>query len=463
MSSSAIRFRELLIGGVLDEDASGPAPVPQKRGDDLKKAKLQVLVFGGGYMGQLGLGGGVKKLASPQPLELPECRHVACGAAFSAAVSTDGRVYTWGDGAEGQLGYELSGAGARRAKPRLVEALSGTPVRAVCAGREHALAVTFDGELWAWGNNDHGQLGTGDHRDAVLPQRLEDVAGAAGRVARFHGVAAGDFHCAAVTRRGELFTWGYGAHGQLGHGDGAEPTATASTTAAGAAAVASSSSSAARAELSELAPRQVFALSDAAVRSINCGAATTAAVTRTGLCFLFGATEKLALPGDASADARQFAFTPIEIGFRGARVEEASCGKGHVLLRTADGDVYAAGAGGAGQLGSGRAVDCGRPRLVLKGKRVISIAAGRYHSLAVTAHGAIFSFGMGEHGQLGHGTEQAEVVPRVLGSMLMRAVLRVACGEHHTLCLSTALIEDDGDGSNARLPPDVVVWKVRPA
>ena len=72
--------------------------------------------------------------------------------------------------------------------------------------------------MYAWGDNRHGQLGQdrGKSLCALVPKKV--TGGGLGDAAVVH-VAAGDNHSMALTATGELWTWGHGYYGQLGHGD----------------------------------------------------------------------------------------------------------------------------------------------------------------------------------------------------------------------------------------------------
>jgi E3 ubiquitin-protein ligase HERC3 len=82
--------------------------------------------------------------------------------------------------------------------------------------------------VYSFGRGFHGQLGTGlDHSDSSLPTRIEDVSKGEdligldtpdGKDIRLAVVHAGSSHSMAISRRGELFTWGLSSSGELGHG-----------------------------------------------------------------------------------------------------------------------------------------------------------------------------------------------------------------------------------------------------
>ena len=140
-------------------------------------------------------------------------RQLECGSHHCAVITSLGHVYTWGSGTFGQLGH-----GERRSEgvPRLVASLHHIEcVRVVCGG--HTCVLSARGELFTFGNGKHGQLGHGDDRTDATPRR---VGGPLRRV-RVLGVACGDFHTLCLADDGDVYTWGAGGHGELGHGDNA--------------------------------------------------------------------------------------------------------------------------------------------------------------------------------------------------------------------------------------------------
>lgn len=132
---------------------------------------------------------------------------LAAGWTHSVAVR-DGRVWTWGDNAYGQLGQPDAG---RALRPRPVAGLDG--VTAVSAAW-HTLAVTRDGHVYAWGRNDLGQLGNG--RCGIGEKSYEPVR--VDGLEHIVAVAAGWDHSLALARDGQVYAWGCRSHGQLGDG-----------------------------------------------------------------------------------------------------------------------------------------------------------------------------------------------------------------------------------------------------
>jgi len=135
---------------------------------------------------------------------------VAVGEWWSLAVTADGDVYSWGFNMCGQLG---DGTEDHRLIPALVSALDEVHVTAVAAGIGHGLALTADGDVYSWGYNAHGRLGDGidDHRSVpALVSALDEV--------HVTAIAAGSGHSLAVTADGDVYSWGFNKYGRLGDG-----------------------------------------------------------------------------------------------------------------------------------------------------------------------------------------------------------------------------------------------------
>ena len=80
-------------------------------------------------------------------------------------LSTDGRVYTWGQDSRGQLGLGQGKSFAN--SPQQLRPLSSTPLVHVAAGGEQSFALSVSGGVFGWGRNDRGQLGLGDTTGAL--------------------------------------------------------------------------------------------------------------------------------------------------------------------------------------------------------------------------------------------------------------------------------------------------------
>src|SRR5439155_1355432 len=133
------------------------------------------------------------------------------------ALTADGRLFTWGYGMFGQLGLRDN---ANQNVPRSENGREGKPLifAQIAMGGNHSAALTADGRLFTWGYGRFGQLGLRDNTNRNTPTV---VNGPDGKPMIFAQIALGDNHSAALTADGRLFTWGYGFFGQLGLRDNA--------------------------------------------------------------------------------------------------------------------------------------------------------------------------------------------------------------------------------------------------
>ena len=101
-------------------------------------------------------------------------------------------------------------------RPRRVDTLATECVVQVCASKHHSLAVTRSGEVYSWGHGRSGRLGHGDEVSQPEPTLIAVLSS----FYKVHviQVAAGENHTLVVTRAGELYSWGSDRFGQLGHG-----------------------------------------------------------------------------------------------------------------------------------------------------------------------------------------------------------------------------------------------------
>jgi hypothetical protein len=192
----------------------------------LLRASGALFAWGEGARGQLGLGSNRLSSGPPSPvraLSTERVISVACGAQHTAAVTEQGYVFTWGWGASGQLGLgNLTGV---HFLPKAVPAFfpnkrQNRPAASVACGHSHTLVVTRAGEVWSFGEGSSGQLGYGRVSQSNEPRVCLDAScEEGGEPRKFVQAAAGWAHSVARAADGSVFSWGLGAHGQLGLGD----------------------------------------------------------------------------------------------------------------------------------------------------------------------------------------------------------------------------------------------------
>ena len=172
----------------------------------------RVWAWGDNAKAALGTGDRVDR-SSPAQVTLTGVVEIATAHYGSYARMSDGTVRAWGYNASGQLG---DGSLVLRTRPVTVRKADGTPltgVKQIAAGRDMAMALTTDGKVWTWGRGVDGELGNGTTPTAQT--RAVVVTGLTGVKA----IAGGRNHVLALMTDGTVKSWGANGDGQLGLGD----------------------------------------------------------------------------------------------------------------------------------------------------------------------------------------------------------------------------------------------------
>ena len=176
----------------------------------------KVYACGSGEYGVLGTGSTVSSSTPVPVVGLPSAARVTALTSSwegSGALLSNGDYYNWGYNAAGQLG---NGSTIDSAEPVHVELAAG--VRQVFQGGSgpkngQSVAILANGSVWAWGENDRGQLGNGTRVSSDVPLPVEVPRGVT-----FVSVSSGGYASYAIDRSGRLWAWGDNKSGQLGTG-----------------------------------------------------------------------------------------------------------------------------------------------------------------------------------------------------------------------------------------------------
>jgi alpha-tubulin suppressor-like RCC1 family protein len=133
---------------------------------------------------------------------------IASGSGHTCALLADGGVECWGWNSSGQLGDSTT---VDRLMPVSVTGLTSGIV-GIAAGNYHSCALTVNGAVKCWGDNDVGQVGDGSYYDRNTPVVVTGLSSG------LMGIAGGNRHSCAVSVRGYIKCWGYNYFGQLGDG-----------------------------------------------------------------------------------------------------------------------------------------------------------------------------------------------------------------------------------------------------
>lgn len=367
--------------------------------------------WGHNHRGQLGgLEGSRIKTPTPcEALSLLRPVQLAGGEQSLFAVTPDGKLFATGYGSGGRLGV---GGSDSWAIPTLLGSLQHVFVKkvAVNSGGKHCLALTTDGEVYAWGEGEDGKLGHGNRMSYDRPKLLEHLNGMS-----VADIACGSAHSAAITASGHVLTWGKGRYGRLGHGDSED----------------------------QLRPKLVEALLGYRAIDIACGSgdAQTLCITDDDNVWSWGDGDYGKL-GRGGSDGCKLPYK-IE-SLAGLGVIKVECGSQFSVALTKSGAVYTWGKGDFHRLGHGSVDHVRRPKKVaaLQGRKIISIATGSLHCVACSDAGEVYTWGDNDEGQLGDGTVTAIQRPRLVAALQGKHIVKVTCGSAHTLALSTSQLSE---------------------
>ena len=393
-----------LQAGVVKHPVAWAPPRSRRLGRWVVLGVLVVLVGVGGLL--LGpLKTGVVSLLGGSKVEA-----IAAGRDHSLALTKSGEVYAWGLNESGQLGL---GDKEDRFTPTKVPGLPR--VKAIAAGLEHSLALTESGEVYAWGRNEYGELGLGDTEKRLTPTKVPGL----GRVT---AIAAGEHHSLALTEAGEVYAWGRNEYGQLGVGMGDYKIGLA------------------------LVPTKVL---EERVTAIAAGEHHSLALTEAGEVYAWGWNEYGQLGvGTGDYEEIEVAVRPMKVPGLG-RVTAIAAGWFHSLALTEAGEVYAWGWNELGQLGLGDTENRLTPTKVPELGRVTAIAAGGAHCLALTEAGEVYVWGVIGRGVRSRDSEQWLTPTKVPGLPRVKAI---AAGGAHCLALTEAgEVYTWGDNGNGQL------------
>ena len=267
------------------------------------------------------------------------------------------------------------------------------------AGGNHSLAIDGNGNLWAWGRNNFGQLGNNDTSGADQTSPVHIMVGK-----KFIAVSAGYNYSFAIDEDGKLYAWGYNAYGQLG--DGTTDTRYAPV---------------------PIKPELKFiTVSTARKNSVN---VHTLAIDEDGKLYAWGDNSQGQL-GRGNTDS-----VNIPLWVQQAYTYKAvSAGGEHSLAIDTAGKLYAWGGNSYGQLGDGTTGGKSSRVAIEPTLNFTAVSAGINHSLAIEdgPTGQLYAWGWNAYGQLGDGTAMTNRwVPKPIDSGTVYK--KISAGSDHSL------------------------------
>ena len=336
-------------------------------------------------------------LVSSAPFVLttvPEVIAIAGGFNHSLALKSDCTVWAWGYNNHGQIG---DGTTTSRAKPVRVPGLTG--VIAIAAGYNHSLVLKNDGTVWAWGRNDSGQLGDGTNTDKTAPVQVLGLTGITTIVSTHSD------HSFALKSDNTVWAWGRGSYGEIGDG-----TNTNRST-----------------------PVDITSFTGT-LTAISSGSYHSMALRGDGTVLAWGWNAESQL-GDGTTTNSNI---PVQVpGLTNVAKITASYKQSFIIKSS--GDAYAWGYNSYGQLGDGTSgagtssANKNTPVLVNTISNVKEIAGGTQHSMALRGNNTVWAWGYNYYGQLGDGTNTDKSSP----VQVLTGVTAIASGGYHSMALKS--------------------------
>jgi len=381
--------------------------------------------WGSNRYGQLGDGTLTRRLA---PIKIMEnVTYVAAAGTYTMAITTDGTLWGWGHNIHGNLGdgtynpllYGIPRAGLRPEDSQLTPLRIMDNVASVSIG-SITVAVTTDGGLWAWGNNDFGRVGDGTTINRHTPVRIMDNVVAA---------HAGSGVTLAIRTDGSLWGWGDNRWGALADGnfipvDFLElPHERRHANQHTPIRIKENVASIVRGQTDHVAvitrdnalwewgggfePSMLMEnVASVDISSTNTPSSATFVITTDGVLWAWGDNLHGQLGDGTSVDRRwvydgagNYSLTPARVL---ENVVAVSASDSHTAAITADGALWTWGSNSGGQLGNGdggAGVRVYTPTRVLE--NVIYVSTLREHTTAITADGGIWAWGSNFHGDFG--------------------------------------------------------------
>ncbi|KAK3015391.1 hypothetical protein RJ639_006885, partial [Escallonia herrerae] len=270
------------------------------------------------------------------------------------------------------------------------------------------------------------------HLDSLLPKLYEST-----KMLDVQKISIGGKHSALVTKQGELFCWGEGKGGKLGH----------------------------KVDMDFSSPKVVDSLIGVHVNSVACGDYQTCALTRSGEVYIWG--NSCYGTDLAGVYSKRSQWMPLRVSgaLDGFNISHIACGEWHMAMVSTSGKLFTCGDGTFGVLGHGNLQSISKPKEVesLNGLWVKYVSCGPWHTAAIVEiltggcksndpGGKLFTWGDGDKGRLGHADQERKLLPMCVSQLVNCNFVQLSCGTMLTVGLTNmGVVYTMGGGVHGQL------------
>jgi alpha-tubulin suppressor-like RCC1 family protein len=404
------------IGSPHNRSSSGKSNAKQEF--ELRYASLgDAYTWGLGARGALGHGD-EQDLTKPQVIKdllKLDVKSIVCGDTASAAITTMGKLLTFGACDHYRLGHA---GDSDHTLPAYVGAFTDIKVVQLSIGVAHTLVLDDKGVVYSIGNNTYGQLAATASDKLVKPCAITLLADY-----KITYVACGKYHSGVIDNQGRLLTFGRGTKGQLGS-----------------------------CQLTNSSTPITVNLDGHKALMCSMGVSHTLVLCDGGNVYSFGGNKSGQL-GHGNTDQQP---TPTLVSFFNKyriKAVQASAGGNHSAVIAENGDLYTFGSNSHGQLGCGSTIDSHYPAKVqgFVDNPVTQVSCGDKHTMVMVEEShtvMVYAFGSGKHGELGIDKAEDRTKPTKIDFLQDKHVRSISCGAMHSGCVCSHQWVPDKDVTN---------------